>query len=421
MNINTDEQSDFSSSRRIQTRIISLIKELRLTVAANNRPALTIFVDFLSAFDNVWIPALIRNLYVMEMPLPLLKWISNWLKDRSFSIHFRSEKSRTIPMKRGVPQGSVLAATLFRLYIHFLSDQLSGCITHLFADDMVMVLNGSLEKKFSTNILEVEAKADIFLKKLEKFSDDMIFPVNVSKTKAMLIHNIVAPPYPQIRFKNIPIEFVKCYKYLGVNISVKLGWEKYVNERLKTIRNIYNALRIIYKTIKMNNIKIRRKIFLAYVLRHFIWIFCIWFFLSERQQEKIQHVYCSGLRLVYNLPQWDDLTTLILSREKSLNDYIFTYWRRLAYHLLSADEACAFQQTWSLYLNISAADNSTYNSLGFRKNNKFLDRLKKQAKHIMIDWIDFNSIHFMQFDYFKNNTQGINLFIYKYLLNTDMN
>ena len=282
MNINTDEQSGFSSSRRIQTRIISLIEELRLTVAANNRPALTIFVDFLSAFDNVWIPALIRNLYVMEMPLPLLKWISNWLKDRSFSIHFGSEKLRTIPMKRGVPQGSVLAATLIRLYIHFLPDQLSGCITHLFADDMVMVLNGSLEKKFSTNILEVEAKADIFLNKLEKFSDDMILPVNVSKTKAMLIHNIVAPPYPQIRFKNIPIEFVKCYKYLGVNISVKLGWEKYVNERLKTIRNIYNALRIIYKTIKMNNIKIRRKIFLAYVLPHFIWIFCIWFFLSER-------------------------------------------------------------------------------------------------------------------------------------------
>ena len=104
----------------------------------------------------------------MEMPLPLLKWISNWLKDRSFNIHFGSEKSRTIPMKRGVPQGSVLAATLIRLYIHFLSDQLSGCITHLFADDMVMVLNGSLEKKFSTNILEVEAKADIFLKKLQK-------------------------------------------------------------------------------------------------------------------------------------------------------------------------------------------------------------------------------------------------------------
>ena len=55
-NISTDEQSGFSPDRRLQTRVVSLIEELRLTIAANNRPALTIFVDFLSAFGRMWIP-----------------------------------------------------------------------------------------------------------------------------------------------------------------------------------------------------------------------------------------------------------------------------------------------------------------------------------------------------------------------------
>ena len=53
MNVYIDEQSGFSPGRRLQTRVISLIEELRLTVAANNRPAVAILVDFMFAFDNM--------------------------------------------------------------------------------------------------------------------------------------------------------------------------------------------------------------------------------------------------------------------------------------------------------------------------------------------------------------------------------
>ncbi|CAF1573891.1 unnamed protein product, partial [Didymodactylos carnosus] len=48
-----DEQSP---GRRLQTKILSLCEDLRLTTAACNRPALVIFVDFLSAFDKLWYP-----------------------------------------------------------------------------------------------------------------------------------------------------------------------------------------------------------------------------------------------------------------------------------------------------------------------------------------------------------------------------
>ncbi|CAF2047712.1 unnamed protein product [Rotaria magnacalcarata] len=42
-----DEQSGFTSERRFQTRILSLVEDLRLTIAANNKPALLLFVDFM--------------------------------------------------------------------------------------------------------------------------------------------------------------------------------------------------------------------------------------------------------------------------------------------------------------------------------------------------------------------------------------
>jgi hypothetical protein len=70
-----DEQSGFTSGRRLHTRILSLVEDLRLTTAANNRPALVIFVDFMSAFDRMWHPALISTLLKLDFPLPLLRWI----------------------------------------------------------------------------------------------------------------------------------------------------------------------------------------------------------------------------------------------------------------------------------------------------------------------------------------------------------
>jgi hypothetical protein len=165
----------------------------------------------------------------------------------------------------------------------------------------------------------------------------MILPVNISKTKAMLVHNIVSPMYPRVEFKSQVIEYVKKYKYLGINISVKLGWKNYLNERLRKISRTYNAMKIIFKTISKKDIKMRRKTFAAFALPHYLWLFCIWFFLSERQKEKLSHAYCTGIRIVHDLPVWDDFTTLVLSKEKSIYDYLFSYWQRLMHYLLSSE------------------------------------------------------------------------------------
>ncbi|CAF3631416.1 unnamed protein product, partial [Rotaria socialis] len=192
-----DEQSGFTSERRLQTRIMSLVEDLRLTTAANNRPSLVIFVDFMSAFDRMWHPALLSTLLKLEMPTPLLKWIIQWLNGRTMSIHVGEAISRTINISVGTPQGSILAATLFRLHIHFLPSVFKNIVCHLFADDLALIIPGTIEKTFSKNIATIEGQATNTMKLLEEYADVMILPVNVNKTKALLVHNIVVPPYPR--------------------------------------------------------------------------------------------------------------------------------------------------------------------------------------------------------------------------------
>jgi hypothetical protein len=415
-NIFVDEQSGFTAQRRLQTRIISLIEDIRLTIAACNRPALVIFVDFLSAFDKMWYPALISSLIKLDMPLPLLKWITSWLKGRTLSIFHGDAFSRHIKMFVGAPQGSILAATLFRLHIHFLPSLFRQITTHLFADDLALLMLGSLEKKFSINIIDLEIEAKKAMILLEKFSDDILLPVNVSKTKALLVHSVVSPPLPYIEYKKQKIELVSTFKYLGISIACKLGWGNYISSIIKKIRKIYNAMKILYYNLPKKYIHLRRKIFLSFALPHFIWLFPTWFYFTEKQKEKIYSLFCSGIRLVYGLRGWDDITTMVISQEKSLYDYIFSYWSKFAYHLEKADEATQYQKTWTAYLAAKSPDKIWYKTMGFRKNNFFLNRLSIRALHSKNDWMDFCVNHRRQHEYFKKSTLYLNIFIYKYFL-----
>jgi hypothetical protein len=415
-NIAIDEQSGFMKGRRLETRILSRGENLRLTIAACNRPALTIFVDFLSASDRMWYPELIKNLNDLGMPLPLLKWVHFWLQNRYMYISFGEANSRIFKMNLGAPQGSVLAATLLRLHIHFLPSYLIDCTFHLFADDLAIVISGSLEKRFSLNINEIQEKANEVMNKLEKFSSDLLLPVNVAKTKAMLVHSVVSPTYPKIQCMNQNIEYVKTFKYLGAYISMKLGWGIFINERIRKIRKIYKALRIVIRNIPTHLFKLRRRIFLAYALPHFCWLFCCWFFFTDTQMKHIEHVYYSGLRIVYCLNGWDDISTSIITREKTLPDYIYSYWLRLRVHLMKAPEALACQQSWKAFEIATSNDKTWYKSMGFRRNSVVPNRLARRARHTLANLEAFEEIQKQQYSFLVKDTKYLNMLIYKFYL-----
>ncbi|CAF4604610.1 unnamed protein product [Rotaria socialis] len=411
-----DEQSGFTAERRLQTRILSLVEDLRLATAANNRPSLVIFVDFMSAFDRMWHPALLKTLLKLEFPPPLLRWIFSWLNGRTMSIHVGNAVSRVIKLFVGTPQGSVLAATLFRLHVHFLPSYFMNLVCHLFADDLAIIISGALENTFSKNITELERQAEIAMRILAKYADDNLLPVNINKTKALLVHDVVAPPYPKIKYKELPIEFVKRFKYLGVDITTKLGWGIYIVKRLQIIRKIYHALRIIFNKIPLSLIHLRRKLFFAYALPHIIWLFSCWFFYTENQQTLIEHVYCTGLRITHNLKRWDDITVYTLTKEYTINDYLYRYWLKFNKHLVTSAEAHQYQLTFTAYLASKTPQRCWYLSMGMRKNSKLLNRLSERAQHSKIDMINFLSIHAQQYGYFKHSSFPIHTFVYKYLM-----
>jgi hypothetical protein len=412
--VHLDEQSGFTSQKRLQTRILAIIEDLRLTVAACNRPALAIFVDFATAFDKMWWPALMKTLEKIDMPLELRRFIFNWLQNRKMRVSHGDANSKLFPVLVGAPQGSVLAALLFRLHIHFLPSYFPQIVCHLFADDLTMIIKGALEMRLSANIKYLESQAKRVLKSLENFSDNHILPVNVSKTKAMLVHSAVNVSKPDIKYKDVKIEYVTSFKCLGIELGTKLGMGNNIANSLKKVRGSFCALRKIFLSIPRHEIKIRRRIFCAFSLPHFSWLFSTWFYFTDKQREKIEHVYVTGLRIVYSLWGFEDFLTLALSREYTLRDYLYRYWIKFYKHLDEAPEAESYRQTWNAYLIATSPTKCYYRSCGFRRNSVFPNRLSERAKHTYLDFLSFKNVHKNQYGLFKRTSSCLETFILKY-------
>ncbi len=75
----------------------------------------------------------------------------------------------------------------------------------------------------SVSIEDFETQARIAMEILSKYPDDYILPVNTDKTKALLLHSVVAPLYLVIKYRSTKIKFVIKFRYLGVEIKTKLG------------------------------------------------------------------------------------------------------------------------------------------------------------------------------------------------------
>ncbi|CAF3818990.1 unnamed protein product [Rotaria sp. Silwood1] len=208
-----DNQSGFRENFRLQTRLLLFLEDLR-SLKSNSSPICTIFVDFRTAFDQLWFAGCIGTLRRLGISPAYLNWIYAWLLDR-----------------RGCPQGSVLSPTLFITYNCDLGSSLAGCISHLFADDLAGIVADQLGIKYTYQCLDLEKRLKVFIDHLEYYSCLTDQPINTNKTQALFTTRAIGHPKFDIHFNSgskEKINWVSEYKYLGYLISSKLGWGKFL-------------------------------------------------------------------------------------------------------------------------------------------------------------------------------------------------
>ena len=111
-----------------------------------------------------------------------MKVIQNYLLDRTLQVSYQNGKSVRLPVRAGVPQGSISGPILYNIFTSDLPDLPTGCQKSLFADDTSIPVKG---RNLRVITIRLQKGLDIFNSYLKNWK---ITP-NASKTQLIIFPN----------------------------------------------------------------------------------------------------------------------------------------------------------------------------------------------------------------------------------------
>ena len=226
-----DDQLGFQKSFSCIDQVARLVRDAEASLSSG-RFTVAVFIDFVRAFDLVWIDGLLIKLRKIGIPPRLLSWINSFLRDRKYRVKINYDLSGEYSPDNGTPQGSCLSPILFLVMMNDFPILPSGVISGFFADNSNIWESGS-------SVPAIEHNIQKSLNIISKWCQSWGFVINNEKTEAILfsIKRNLNPP--KLYINNKAINFKPSVKMLGMVIDNKLQWKEHIyNIKIKTDKSI---------------------------------------------------------------------------------------------------------------------------------------------------------------------------------------
>jgi hypothetical protein len=355
-----------------------------------NLPTLAIYVDYQKAYDRVWHIGLLVKLFRLGMPFGLLKIIASWLNDRRAYVVFGETTSKEFYIYIGLPQGSSLSPYLFVVFHCDLIVCTGAHSSHLFADDLSVLIRPPIQKELSSMIDYLTQEGTRVCNKISAYSRRWKQPINVSKTVAQLFYPQVRMPVVSITMNGQRIDMVKEFKYLGFTWTNKLSLKPTVDRCLENIQRSLGKLKWLRGGRTVSKV-VLRQVFFAYTFPHFAWLFPFYPFLPKTQQELLNQKFRVGLRLVHRRPYVSAQHLFSLTQEDPLDQYVKKYiQKRLIKMYVSDLGASLFHQDvfyWDEFVK------RKQDNMGHFFRLRRVKKLRERHESLLIKWLDFVDMH----------------------------
>ena len=173
-----------------------------------------VFIDFQKAFDTVSHEILSLKLNAVGISGPLHQWLMNYLFDRYQFTEINNKRSALLPIKFGVPQGSLPGPRLYTIYTNDLPNQVKDGSTMMYADDTTLYTIGS-------SIDQVISSLNVMTSQISKWSSLNKLTFHPLKTEAMILakQQFIGPLQP-LHFGSGFVKLVNSTSCLGVTILI---------------------------------------------------------------------------------------------------------------------------------------------------------------------------------------------------------
>ncbi|KAL8590912.1 hypothetical protein ACOMHN_005235 [Nucella lapillus] len=136
-------QAGFRKGRNCMEHVVRLIEDTKKwSLKGKNKKTVATFFDIKKAFDSVWHAKLLNKMGALGITGRMYNFIQTFLDSREITVKVGPSVSRSHILDMGVPQGSVIAPTLFSIMLHdiltTLQPQKKLPTISLFADDLAI-------------------------------------------------------------------------------------------------------------------------------------------------------------------------------------------------------------------------------------------------------------------------------------------
>ena len=219
----------------LTTNILNGFKDGKTTTA--------VFFDFESAFDTISRNTVVNNLYEMGVQGNMLRFIFNYLKERSIKVRIGKTLSKSCKTHSGVPQGGVLSATCFLVAINTIQNALPHNIdSSLYADDLV-IYHTSKKIRSSSRLIQNT------IKKLENWTKTVNLKFSTIKSEVVHfwrdIRGGADRDYPTLTLYGKDIPKRETARFLGMILDRKLSWRPHILSLKGEAMRSLNVLRTV--------------------------------------------------------------------------------------------------------------------------------------------------------------------------------
>ena len=231
-------QSGYRQDRSIADNIVKLKDDI-VRAWARKHHLTAIFMDLEGAFDAVRHGILLNTLHETGIRGRMLRWICDFLRDRTFHVRMEGVTSDRKSTNRGLPQGSILSPTLFNIFIHNIDTNCQHSNVSIYADDVALWLSGANSKY-------MEKKLQVDINNLLDWTNKHNIQISHEKTKVVVFsqNNKTAPIY-NLSLMNKHIEQVSSFKFLGIYFDRRLTWKEHLDHIISKCSTRINMLRAI--------------------------------------------------------------------------------------------------------------------------------------------------------------------------------